>query len=216
MAINMPIQGTAADGMKIAMVRVDAAHPRRAGSARGCCSRSTTSSCSRPTRRSCRARRARDGASWRPRCPSTCRSRSTSRSGRTGSRWTDTCAATAALAARAEDGRRGGPGRGRGGGRRRARSVARCRSCPRSRRSRAIFSAGSRAPRSRDATVHWDRTIRHPQPPERFVAEISGADDPARRPAGEDGPAPPRGRPRDDRGAAHDGALSWLTPGDAA
>jgi formamidopyrimidine-DNA glycosylase len=27
----------------------------------------------------------------------------------------------------------------------------------------------------RDATVHWDRTIRHPQPPERFVAEISGA-----------------------------------------
>ena len=27
----------------------------------------------------------------------------------------------------------------------------------------------------RDATVHWDRTIRHPQPPELFVAEISGA-----------------------------------------
>ncbi len=27
----------------------------------------------------------------------------------------------------------------------------------------------------RDATVHWDRTIRHPQPPERFVAEIAGA-----------------------------------------
>jgi formamidopyrimidine-DNA glycosylase len=26
-----------------------------------------------------------------------------------------------------------------------------------------------------DATVHWDRTIRHPQPPERFVAEVSGA-----------------------------------------
>ena len=25
-----------------------------------------------------------------------------------------------------------------------------------------------------DATVHWDRTIRHPQPPERFVAEIAG------------------------------------------
>jgi formamidopyrimidine-DNA glycosylase len=25
------------------------------------------------------------------------------------------------------------------------------------------------------ATVHWDRTIRHPQPPERFVAEIAGA-----------------------------------------
>jgi formamidopyrimidine-DNA glycosylase len=25
------------------------------------------------------------------------------------------------------------------------------------------------------ATVHWDRTIRHPQPPERFVAEVEGA-----------------------------------------
>src|SRR5918997_2784066 len=25
------------------------------------------------------------------------------------------------------------------------------------------------------ATVHWDRTIRHPQPPERFAAEVSGA-----------------------------------------
>jgi formamidopyrimidine-DNA glycosylase len=27
----------------------------------------------------------------------------------------------------------------------------------------------------REAEVHWDRTIRHPQPPERFVAEIAGA-----------------------------------------
>ncbi len=27
----------------------------------------------------------------------------------------------------------------------------------------------------RDATVSWDRTIRHPQPPERFVAEVAGA-----------------------------------------
>ena len=27
----------------------------------------------------------------------------------------------------------------------------------------------------RDATVSWHRTIRHPQPPERFVAEIAGA-----------------------------------------
>jgi formamidopyrimidine-DNA glycosylase len=27
----------------------------------------------------------------------------------------------------------------------------------------------------RDATVHWERTIRHPQPAERFVAEIAGA-----------------------------------------
>ena len=27
----------------------------------------------------------------------------------------------------------------------------------------------------RRAAVHWDRTIRHPQPPERFVSEIAGA-----------------------------------------
>jgi formamidopyrimidine-DNA glycosylase len=27
----------------------------------------------------------------------------------------------------------------------------------------------------RDATIHWDRTIRHPQPPERFAAELRGA-----------------------------------------
>jgi len=27
----------------------------------------------------------------------------------------------------------------------------------------------------REATVHWDRTIRHPQPAEQFVAEIAGA-----------------------------------------
>ena len=61
-----------------------------------------------------------------------------------------------------------------------ARSGARtCRSCPRSRPSRATCSAGSRAPRSATPTVHWDRTIRHPEPPEQFVAEIRGAHDPA-------------------------------------
>ena len=26
-----------------------------------------------------------------------------------------------------------------------------------------------------DADVHWERTVRHPQPPERFVAEVTGA-----------------------------------------
>jgi formamidopyrimidine-DNA glycosylase len=29
--------------------------------------------------------------------------------------------------------------------------------------------------RIRDAAVSWDRTIRHPQPPDRFVAEVAGA-----------------------------------------
>ena len=32
----------------------------------------------------------------------------------------------------------------------------------------------------------WERTIRHPLPPERFVAELRGATDHARRAAGED------------------------------
>ena len=35
---------------------------------------------------------------------------------------------------------------------------------------RAVAGATIRA-----AAVHWDRTIRHPQPPERFAAEIAGA-----------------------------------------
>ena len=54
------------------------------------------------------------------------------------------------------------------------------------------------------AEVRWDRTIRHPLPPERFVAESLRGADPARRPAREVGPDPPRGRSRPDRRAADD------------
>ena len=46
MALNAPIQGSAADIIKVAMLRVDAAL-REAGAARGCCCRCTTSWCSR-------------------------------------------------------------------------------------------------------------------------------------------------------------------------
>ena len=67
-----------------------------------------------------------------------------------------------------------------------------------------------------DATVHWDRTIRHPQPPERFIAEVDRRDDPARLPAGEDGAAAPRGRSGDDRGASHDRGAAGDAGRDAA
>ena len=73
MAINMPIQGTAAD---IHEDRDDPASPtgsRARASGRGCSSRSTTSCCSR-----CRATRSTGWSRccarrWRARCRSTCR-----------------------------------------------------------------------------------------------------------------------------------------------
>ncbi len=45
MALNAPIQGSAADVVKVAMLGVDAALRRRRGSPRGCCCRCTTSWC---------------------------------------------------------------------------------------------------------------------------------------------------------------------------
>ena len=55
MALNAPIQGSAADIIKVAMLRVDQALTRRPVCARGCCCRSTTSWSSRWRRASASA-----------------------------------------------------------------------------------------------------------------------------------------------------------------
>ena len=47
MALNAPIQGSAADIIKVAMLNVDRALPDAGAAPRGCCCRSTTSSSSR-------------------------------------------------------------------------------------------------------------------------------------------------------------------------
>ncbi len=63
MALNAPIQGSAADLIKVAMLHVDAA-VREAGLAPGCCSRCTTSSCSRWPTASARRSRPSSAARW--------------------------------------------------------------------------------------------------------------------------------------------------------
>ena len=78
MALNAPIQGSAADIIKLAMKGVDAALTAEGPRSRGSCSRCTTSSSwrwppgsTRPSRPSCAAR-------WAPRSRWTCRSTSAS------------------------------------------------------------------------------------------------------------------------------------------
>ena len=77
-ATNSPIQGSAADLIKIAMIRIHAALRARAASRRECCCRCTTSSCSRCRRAS--SNTSRRSCVRRCRRPRNCRCRSSSTS----------------------------------------------------------------------------------------------------------------------------------------
>ena len=79
MALNAPIQGSAADIIKLAMLGVHRALARRA-CARGCCCRCTTSWCSRWRRASARRSRRWCGGRWAAPTRSPCRSTSASAS----------------------------------------------------------------------------------------------------------------------------------------
>ena len=64
MALNAPIQGSAADLIKVAMLHVDRALAERGAALAGCCSRCTTSSCSRSRRGSARRSRRWCAGRW--------------------------------------------------------------------------------------------------------------------------------------------------------
>src|SRR5918992_1244647 len=134
-----------------------------------------TSSSLRPMKMSCRASRRRRATSWRRHCRSTCRSRSTPRWGRTGKRWTATSRPMAPGAAC----RRPRPTSPARRPRKRC-SPSRSRSEPMPELpevetvARDLQRAVAGATIT-DADVRWERTIRHPQPPERFVEEVRGA-----------------------------------------
>ena len=70
MALNAPIQGSAADLIKVAMLNVDRAIQRGRACGHGCCSRSTTSSCSTSPRGSRRRWRRWCASRWA--APPTC------------------------------------------------------------------------------------------------------------------------------------------------
>ena len=79
MALNAPIQGSAADIIKVAMLDVEQALDAERHAAAGCCCRCTTNSCSRwrPAKRT----RWTSWSATRWATPSSSRCRSTSRSG---------------------------------------------------------------------------------------------------------------------------------------